>query len=135
MQNQQDHKLKINLKQIEVTWKICKIFKSFSWKKWDSNDALWSSDYSTDDSNYNTDDESNSNASIIANATETEQNISDNELTEENLIIDKNTENNHEHEHSLTCSCTLDIQNSNSKNYEQTPNNKETNNKSLPADI
>ena len=80
-------------------------------------------------------DESNSNASIIPNATETEQNISDDALSGENIIIDENTDNNHEHEHSLACSCTLDIRNSNSKNNEQTPNNKETNNKSLPDTI
>ena len=115
--------------------RYAKYVRVFHEKKWDFDNALWSSDYSTDDSNYNSGDESKSNASIIANATETEQNISDNELTEENLIIDENTENNHEHKHSLTCSCTLDIQNSNSKNNEQTPNNKETNNKSLPADM
>ena len=101
----------------------------------DSEDALWSSEYSTDDSNYNSDDESNSNASIIAKATETEQNIGDNELTGEKLIIDENTENNHEYENSLTCLCTLDTQNSNRKNNEQTSNNREINNKSLPADI
>ena len=96
--------------------------KSFSWKKWDSDEVHWSSGYNTDDSDYNSDGESNSNVSIIANATETEQNISDNELTGENLTIDENTENNHEHKHSLTCSCILNIQNSNSKNNEQTPN-------------
>ena len=50
-------------------------------------------------------------------------------------MIDENTDNNYEHEHSLACSCTLDIQNSNSKNNGQTPSNKETNNKSLPADM
>ena len=32
------------------------------------------------------------------NATETEQNLTDNELTGENLIIDENTDNNHIHE-------------------------------------
>ena len=106
--------------------------QEFFMKKMGSGDVLWSSDYSADDSDYNSQDESNSNASIITNATETEQNISDNELTGENLIIDENTDNNHEHEHSLACSCSLDIQNSNSKNNEQTPNNKETNNKGLP---
>ena len=93
-------------------------------KKWDSDYVLWSSDYSTDDSAYNSDDESNSNASIIANATKTERNISDNELTVENLIIDENADNNHEHEHSLACSCTLDKQNLNIKNNKQTPNSK-----------
>ena len=48
--------------------------KSFSWKKWDSDEVHWSSGYNTDDSDYNSDGESNSNVSIIANATETEQN-------------------------------------------------------------
>ena len=80
-------------------------------------------------SDYSRGDESNSynsdNESISGNATETEQNLTDNELTGENLIIDENTDNNHTHEHSLMCSCT-------SKNNEQTPNNKETNNKILP---
>ena len=56
------------------------------------------SDYSTgDESNgYNSDNES-----ISGNATETEQNLTDNELTGENLIIDENTDNNHIHEYSL----------------------------------
>ena len=93
-------------------------------KKWDSDYVLSSSDYSTDDSAYNSHDESNSNASIIPNATENERNISDNELTVENLIIDENADNNHEHEHSLACSCTLDKQNLNIKNNKQIPNSK-----------
>ena len=108
--------------------RYAKYVRVFHEKKWDSDDALWSSDYSLDD-------ESNSNGSISGNATETEQNISDNELTGENLIIDENTDNNHEHKYSLMCSCTLDIQNSNSKNNEQTPNNIETNKKRLSADM
>ena len=52
-----------------------------------------------DESDYSTGDESNSynsdNESISGNATETEQNLTDNELTGENLIIDENTDNNH----------------------------------------
>ena len=84
---------------------------------------------------YSSDNELNSNASISGNATETVHNISDNEVTGENLIIDEDADNDHKHEHSLMCSCSLDIQNSNSKNNEQTPNNKETSNKSLPADM
>ena len=55
-----------------------------------------------DESDYSTDDESNSynsdNESISGNATETEQNLTDNELTGENLIIDENTDNNRIHE-------------------------------------
>ena len=102
--------------------RYAKYVRLFHEKKWDSDDALWSSDYSTNDSDYNSHDESNSRASIIANATETKQYISDNELTGENLIIDENSDHNHEHEHSLACSSTLNIQNSNSKNNEQTPN-------------
>ena len=51
---------------------------------------------------YNSDNESISSG----NATETEQNLTDNELTGENLIIDENTDNNHIHEHSLIFSCT-----------------------------
>ena len=73
-----------------------------------------------DESNgYNSDNES-----ISGNATETDENLTENEITGENLIIDKNTDNNHIHEHSLMYSCT-------SKNNEQSPNNKETNNKVL----
>ena len=72
-----------------------------------------------DESDYSTDDESNGynsdNESISGNATETEQNLTDNELTGENLIIDENT-----------------MQTSDIKNNEQTPRNKETNNKILP---
>ena len=72
-----------------------------------------------DESDYSTGDESNSynsdNESISGNATETEQNLTDNELTGENLIIDENT-----------------MQTSDIKNNEQTPRNKETNNKILP---
>ena len=82
-----------------------------------------------DESDYSTGDESNgynsNKESISGNATETEQNLTDDELTGENLIIDENTDNNHIHEHSLMGSCT-------SKNYEQTLNNKETNSKILP---
>ena len=82
-----------------------------------------------DESDYSTSNESNShnsdNESISGNARETEQNLIDNELTAENLIIDENTDNNHIHKHSLMCSCT-------SKNNQQTPNKKETNNKILP---
>ena len=55
-----------------------------------------------DESDYSTGDESNTynsdNESISGNATETEQNLTDNELTGENLIIDENTDNNHIHE-------------------------------------
>ena len=55
-----------------------------------------------DESDYSTGDESNgynsNNESISGNATETEQNLTDNELTGENLIIDENTDNNHIHE-------------------------------------
>ena len=72
-----------------------------------------------DYSDYRTDDESNGynwdNESISGNTTETEQNLTDNELTGENLIIDENT-----------------MQTSDIKNNEQTPRNKETNNKILP---
>ena len=68
------------------------------------------------------------NESISGNATETEQNLTDNEFTRENLAIDENTDNNHIHEHSLMCSCTT-------KNNERTPSNKETNNKILPKAI
>ena len=51
------------------------------------------SDYSTGDESigYNSD-----NKSISGNATKTEQNLTDNELTGENLIIDENTDNNQE---------------------------------------
>ena len=53
-----------------------------------------------DESDYSTDDESNSynsdNESISGNATETEQNLTDNELIGEDLI-DENTDNNHIH--------------------------------------
>ena len=104
--------------------KIRKICKNFSWKK---NGILTTSFgvltiaqtilLITQTTNH-------SNASIIANATENERNISDNELTVENLIIDENADNNHEHEHSLACSCTLDKQNLNIKNNKQTPNSK-----------
>ena len=101
-------------------------------------DASLSSDYSTDD-------ESESDVS------ETKQNLTDNEiigenliidentdnnyihltgnqLIEENHIIDQNTDNNHIHEHPLICSCTDKINT-------ETPNNKETNNKIVPATI
>ena len=61
---------------------------------------------------------------LSGNATETEENLTENEITGENLIIDENTDKNHIHEHSLMCSCT-------SKNNELSPNNKETNNKIL----
>ena len=53
-----------------------------------------------DESDYSTDDESNGynsdNESISGNATETEQNLTDNELIGEDLI-DENTDNNHIH--------------------------------------
>ena len=83
------------------------------------------SDYSTgvESNGYNSDNES-----ISGNATETEQNLTDNEFTRENLAIDENTDNNHIHEHSLMCSCTT-------KNNERTPSYKETNNKILPKAI
>ena len=72
-----------------------------------------------DYSDYRTDDESNGynsdNESISGNTTETEENLTDNELTGENLIIDENT-----------------MQTSDIKNNEQTPQNKERNNKILP---
>ena len=45
---------------------------------------------------------------------------------EKNLSLMKKKDNNHTHEHSLMCSCTKE---------NQTPNNKETNDKMLPADI
>ena len=53
-----------------------------------------------DESDYSTGDESNGynsdNESISGNATETEQNLTDNELIGEDLI-DENTDNNHIH--------------------------------------
>ena len=59
-----------------------------------------------DESDYSTDDESNSynsdNKSISGNATETEQNLTTNELTGENLIIDENCDNNHIHKPEAT---------------------------------
>ena len=64
---------------------------------------------------YSTDTESGTSISdhesLTNNASETEQNLSDNELTGENLITDEKTEEN------------------------QTPKNKETNDKMLPVDI
>ena len=64
---------------------------------------------------YSTDTESGTSISdhesLTNNASETEQNLSDNELTGENFITDEKTEEN------------------------QTPKNKETNDKMLPVDI
>ena len=96
-------------------------------------------------SNYSTDEESESDLS------ETKQNLTDNEIIGENLIIDKNTDNNyinltdnelieenpiidqntdinHIHEHLLICSCTDKINT-------ETPNNKETNDKIVSITI
>ena len=99
-----------------------KFLKAFQENKFE--DGSWSTDYSTDDESngYSSDNES-----ISGNTTETEQNLTDNELTGENLIIEENTDNNYIHKHSLMCSCI-------SKNHGQTPNNKETNDKIL-ADV
>ena len=100
-------KAKANRSYIKRYLKFVKTFKE---NKFD--DASFSSDYSTDNESngYGSDNES-----ISGNATETEQNLTDNELTGENLIIDENT-----------------MQTSDIKNNEQTPRNKETNNKILP---
>ena len=97
-----------------------KFLKAFQENKFEG--GSWSTDYNTDDESngYNSDNET-----ISGNATETEQNLTDNEVTGENLIIDENTDNNYIHERSLMCSCT-------SKNNEQTPKNKETTTKILP---
>ena len=113
--------LKIKAKAIRSYVRIyLKFLKAFQENKFE--DGSWSTDYSTNDESngYNSDNES-----ISSNATETEQNLTDNELAGENVIIDKNTDNNHIHKHWLMCSCT-------SKINEKTSNNKETNNKILP---
>ena len=55
--------------------------------------ALEENKFGDESNGYNSDNES-----ISGNATEIEQNLTDNELTGENLIIDENTANNHIHE-------------------------------------
>ena len=81
-QNQQERNSKFKQEQIEVVIKYLRFKKAVEENKF------------PDESNgYNSDNES-----ISGNATETEQNLTDNELTGENLIIDKNTDSNHIHE-------------------------------------
>ena len=104
--------------------KYCKYLRNLQDNRFD--DPQWSSDYSTDD-DYSADDESkgyiSDNESLTSNAAQISPN---NELTGEDLIIDKDT---------ISISdIKNNQQNLNNKetNDQETPNNKETNNKNLP---
>ena len=90
-QNQQERNSKFKQEQIGV------VIKYLRFKK-----ALEENKFPDESNGYNSDNES-----ISGNATETEQNLTTNELTGENLIIDENIDNNHIHQPEATTSGVL----------------------------